>query len=149
MRRSAMQSWLAKKLVNYLFKRLRAGDARPVLFLDAPDVTLTFPGQNSWSGVYRGKDEVSRWIARFVAAGIQTFPDEVVATGWPWRSTMCVRARDHLLDDSGATVYENRYVIWGHLAWGRLKEYEVYEDTHKANELDGYLAERRPELALA
>jgi hypothetical protein len=40
-------------------------------------------------------------------------------------------------------------VIWGHLAWGRLKEYEVYEDTHKANQLDLYLAEHRPELAAA
>lgn len=144
-----MQSWLAKQLVNYLFKRLRAGDARPVLLLDAPDVTLTFPGQNSWSGVHRGKEEVSKWLARFVASGITMEADEVVATGWPWRSTMCIRARDYLLDDSGATVYENRYVIWGHLKWGRLKEYEVYEDTHKANVLDDYIAKHRPELAVA
>jgi hypothetical protein len=31
-------------------------------------------------------------------------------------------------------------VIWGRLAWGRLKEYEVYEDTQKAKALDDYLA---------
>ena len=44
-----MQSWLATKLISYLMERLRAGDARLLLWLDAPDVTLTFPGQNSWS----------------------------------------------------------------------------------------------------
>ena len=71
--------------------------------------------------------------------GIQIFPDEVVATGWPWRTTVCVRGRDYLRDATGATVYENRYVIWGRMAWGRLKDYEVYEDTHKADALDEYL----------
>jgi hypothetical protein len=32
------------------------------------------------------------------------------------------------------------------MSWGRLKRYEVYEDTHAANQLDGYLAEHRPDL---
>ncbi len=117
--------------------------------LDAPDVQLTFPGQNSWSGVFRGKAEVERWLRRFAAAGIQIYPDEVIAKGMPWNTTICVRGRDYLTGPGGELVYENRYVIWGRMAWGRLKEYEVYEDTHKANELDAYLLEHRPELAVA
>jgi ketosteroid isomerase-like protein len=144
-----MQSWLATKLISYLMKRLRAGDARLLLMVDAPDVTLTFPGQNSWSGQYRGRAEVARWLQRFIATGIQTFPDEVVAAGPPWRTSLCIRARDYLLDADGATVYENRYVIWGRMRWGRLTDYEVYEDTHKANVLDEWLAEHRPELLAA
>lgn len=144
-----MQSWLAKKLISFVMGRTRAGDVRPTLFLDAPDVKLTFPGQNSWSGEFRGKDEVARWLRRFAAVGIQIFPDEVVATGMPWRTTVCVRGRDHLNDADGNTVYENRYVIWGRMAWGRLKEYEVYEDTQKADQLDAYLTQHRPELAVA
>ena len=144
-----MQSWLAKKLITYLMRRTRTGDVGPTLMRDAPDVTLTFPGQNSWSGVFRGKDAVSKWLQSFAALGIQIFPDEVIATGFPWRTTVCIRGRDHLTDADGRTVYENRYVIWGRMAWGRLKEYEVYEDTHKANELDAYLREARPELAVA
>jgi hypothetical protein len=35
------------------------------------------------------------------------------------------------------------------MSWGRLKAYEVYEDTQKAVALDEYLAEHRPELAVA
>lgn len=96
-----------------------------------------------------GKAEVARWLRRFVDSGIQMLPDEVVAVGPPWRTTVCIRARDHLKDARGDTIYENRYVIWGRLSWGRLKQYEVSEDTHKANELDRYLSEQRPDLMAA
>jgi ketosteroid isomerase-like protein len=144
-----MQSWLAKKVLSYVMTRTRSGDVRPSLWLDAPDVTLTFPGQNSWSGVFRGKAEVEPWLRRFAAAQIQIYPDEVIARGMPWNTTVCVRGHDYLNGPDGETVYENRYVIWGRMRWGRLKDYEVYEDTHKANELDAYLAEHRPELATA
>jgi ketosteroid isomerase-like protein len=144
-----MQSWLAKKGISYVMSRARAGDIQPTLLLDAPDVTLTFPGQNSWSGVHHGKAEVERWLRRLVALGLQTYPDEVVLKGFPWNTTVCVRGYDHLKGPDGEMVYENRFVIWGRMSWGRLKEYEVYEDTHKANELDLYLAEHRPELAVA
>jgi ketosteroid isomerase-like protein len=142
-----MQSWLAKKMITFAMGRTRSGDVRPTLFLDAPDVKLTFPGQNSWSGEFNGKDEVERWLRRFAAVGMQIFADEVVAKGWPWHTTVCVRGHDYLRDAEGRVVYENRYVIWGRMAWGRLKEYEVYEDTHKANQFDEYLSEHRPELA--
>jgi ketosteroid isomerase-like protein len=144
-----MQSWLAKKLISYVMGRTRQGDIRPTLLLDAPDVQLTFPGRNSWSGVFRGKPEVERWLRRLAAVGLQTFPDEVVAKGMPWDTTICIRGHDHLDAPDGTRVYENRFVIWGRLSWGRLREYEVYEDTHLPHDLDAYLAEQRPELAAA
>ena len=77
-----MQSWVAKRLISYLMARLRAGDVRPTLAFDAPDVELTFPGQSSWSGVFRGKAEVRQWLERFAAVGLQIYADEVVAKGW-------------------------------------------------------------------
>jgi hypothetical protein len=51
-----------------------------------------------------------------------------------------VRGTDYLRTPEGETVYENRYVIWGKMAWGRLREYEVYEDTQRTAALDEYLA---------
>jgi ketosteroid isomerase-like protein len=144
-----MQSWLAQKVISYVMKRTRAGDIRPTLLLDAPEVQLTFPGQNSWSGVFRGKLEVERWLRRLAELGLQTHPDEVVAKGFPWNTTVCVRGHDYLRGDDGELVYENRFVIWGRMSWGRLREYEVYEDTHKANEFDAWVAEHRPALAAA
>ena len=141
-----MQSWAAKRLISYLMQRLRAGDVRPILALDAPDVELTFPGDNSWSGVFHGKAEVRRWLERFVASGLQIYADEVVATGMPWNGAICIRGRDHLIGPGGGVVYRNRYVIWGRMSWGRVKRYEVYEDTCAADQLDAYLAEHRPDL---
>jgi ketosteroid isomerase-like protein len=141
-----MLSWLARRVLTHNLARNNAGDFRATLRMEAPDVVFRFPGQNSWAGEFHGKDQVRRWLERFAAVGLQTEPDEVVATGWPWRSTICLRARDHLRGPDGELVYENRFVIWGHLRWGRLTDYEVYEDTEKSAALDGWLAEHRPDL---
>jgi ketosteroid isomerase-like protein len=141
-----MQSWLANKLLGYTMGKLNAGDIKPTLRMDAADVQLTFPGDSSWSGVFRGKEQISAWLERFVRVGLQISADEVILTGFPWRQTLCIRGTDHLKGPNGERVYENRYVIWGHLAWGKLKDYEVYEDTQKATALDGWLAEHDPAL---
>lgn len=139
-----MRSWLATKLLTYLTRR--RATMRPPLALYHPDVTLTFPGRNSWSGIFRGKAEVADWLRRFETVGLQLLPDEVVVKGMPWNTTLCIRGRDHLDTPEGDRVYENRFVIWGHLKWGRLRDYEVYEDTHKPEDLDAYLRQRRPSL---
>jgi ketosteroid isomerase-like protein len=135
-----MVSWLAKQLLAFNMRRLNAGDTAPTLRLEADDVRFRFPGQNSWAGEFHGKAEVRSWLQRFVRVGLQIFPDEVVVKGFPWKQTVCVRGHDYLRSPQGELVYENRYVIWGHMTWGRLKEYEVYEDTEKATALDQWLA---------
>lgn len=135
-----MLSWLAKQLLSRNMARLRAGDYRPLLRLDAEDVRFRFPGDSSWATELEGKAELERWLERFVRVGIQIFPDEVVVKGPPWNTTLCVRGTDCLNTPEGETVYENRYVIWGRMAWGLLREYEVYEDTQKSAALDEYLA---------
>lgn len=140
-----MLSWLAKRLISHNMARARAGDIEPTLRMDAAEVSFRFPGENSWAGEFRGRAQVRQWLQRFAAVGLQIFADEVAVTGWPWRSTVCIRGTDHLNDQSGEIVYENRYVIWGHLRWGKLTDYEVYEDTEKSRALDDWLAEHRPE----
>jgi ketosteroid isomerase-like protein len=142
-------SWLAGKLLGYAMTRLRAGDPRVVLALDAEDVELTFPGRNSFSGVYSGKPAVRRWLERFCAVGMKIEPIEVVAVGPPWKTTICLRVHVWLDDPAGGRVYDNTGVIWGHLRWGKLHRYEVYEDPEIANAVDGWVAEHRPELAAA
>jgi hypothetical protein len=84
-----------------------------------------------------------------VALGIQISADEVVVKGFPWDTTLCVRGTDHLRSADGETVYENRYVIWAHMKWFRLKRYEVYEDTQKTEKFDQWVAVNRPALAAA
>jgi ketosteroid isomerase-like protein len=136
-----MQSWLVKQLVERMMAGLRAGDPSLILRLDAEDVVLRFPGDNSWGGEIRGRDAHEAWLRRFIDVGVQIYPDEVVAKGFPWRITMCVRGRTELHGAAGEKVYENRYVLWGTVRWGRLKVYEVYEDTEETARLEKHLAE--------
>jgi ketosteroid isomerase-like protein len=142
-----MVSWLAKRLTSFQMARLRAGDTRPILLMDADDVQMRFPGENSWAPGATGKAEHARWLERFVRLGLQIYPDEVIVKGFPWRQTLCVRGRDYLRSPEGELVYDNRYVIWGHLVWGRLKEYEVYEDTEKTKAFDVWLESRQEQPA--
>jgi hypothetical protein len=143
-----MFSWLAHRILSFQMARLRAGDMRPVLLMDAPDVRLDFPGDSSWAPGAQGKAEHERWLRRFVEVGLQIYPDEVIVKGFPWRQTICVRGRDNLSAPSGERVYDNRYVMWGQLVWGRLKQYEVYEDTQKSKALDEWLGANEPAVAL-
>ena len=136
-----MYSWLAHRQITHNLQRLNAGDVRPTLRQDARNVRFRFPGSSSWAGEMHGKDALRRWLERTVAVGLQHEADEVVVKGPPWRQTVCMRGRDHLDDPAEGRVYENRYVIWGTLRWGRLVEYEVYEDTERTLALDGWLAE--------
>jgi hypothetical protein len=135
-----MLSWLAKKLLARDMARLRAGDYRPQLSRVAEDVRFRFPGTSSWATELQGKKDLERWLQRFVRVGLQIYPDEVVVKGPPWNTTLVVRGPIHLKSPAGEMVWENRYVIWGRMSWGLLREYEVYEDTEKSTALDEYLA---------
>jgi ketosteroid isomerase-like protein len=135
-----MLSWLAGKMIARNMRSIRAGDAGPTLAMDADDIKFTFPGDSSFAPGAGDKRELEQWLDRFVSIGLQIYPDEVLLKGFPWRQTICVRGHIHLDDPEQGRVYDNRYVIWGHIAWGKLREYEVYEDTEETTRLDAYLA---------
>ena len=137
-----MRSWLAKKLITRNTARLLAGDPGPTLRLDAKDIHFRFPGDSSWAADLHSRDELALWLQYFIDAGLDIGADEVVVKGWPWNTTLCIRGTDELRGDDGEVVYANRYVIWGRISWGLLREYEVYEDTQKSKALDPYLAAR-------
>jgi hypothetical protein len=135
-----MLSWLAKKMIDRNMESMRAGDVGPTLAMDADDVRFSFPGDSSFAPGAKDKRELEQWLSRFASIGLQIYPDEVILKGFPWRQTICVRGHIHLDDTGKGRVYDNRYVIWGHIAWGKLREYEVYEDTEETRRLDEYLA---------
>jgi ketosteroid isomerase-like protein len=140
LKEAAMLSWLAKRMISRNMAKAREGDIGPTLRMDADDVKFRFPGDSSWATELEGKEELEPWLQRFADVGIQIYPDEVILMGFPWKQTICIRGYDYLDSPAGERVYENRYVIWGRISWGLLREYEVYEDTQKAKALDEYLA---------
>jgi hypothetical protein len=135
-----MLSWLAGKMIARNMKSIRAGDAGPTLAMDADDIKFAFPGESSFAPGAKNKRELEQWLDRFVSLGLQIYPEEVVLKGFPWHQTICIRGYIHLDDSKDGRVYDNRYVIWGRIAWGKLREYEVYEDTEKSRKLDQYLS---------
>jgi ketosteroid isomerase-like protein len=135
-----MLSWLAEKMIARNMKSMRAGDPGPTLAMDAEDIRFTFPGDSSFAPGAANKRELEQWLDRFARLGLQIYPEEVILKGFPWHQTICVRGNIHLDDRKDGRVYDNRYVIWGRIAWGKLREYEVYEDTEKSRKLDEYLA---------
>jgi hypothetical protein len=99
-----MQSRLAKKVLGRNMARLRAGDYGPHLRLCSRDVRFRSPGDSSWAAELRGKQELERWLQRFVRIGVQTFPDEVIAKGPPWNTILSVRGRVRLETPAGETA---------------------------------------------
>mgnify|MGYP000967022567 CR=1 FL=1 len=138
---SPMFSWLAQRLITRNIDALNRGDIRPLLQFEHPDIHFSFPGDNSWAGEIHDRDGHARWLQRLVDVGLQHEVEQVVAQGPPWNTTLCLRGIDHL-DTEDGRVYENRYVIWGRMAWGRITAYEVYEDTQASAALDEYLESR-------
>jgi ketosteroid isomerase-like protein len=136
-----MFSWLAKAMLNRNMARLREGDYVSVLKIDAKDIRFRFPGDSSWAAEIDNRDDHGRWLRRFVDTGLKLDADEIIAQGPPWNMTLCVRGISYL-DTEDGRVYENRYVMWGRMSWGLLREYEVYEDTQATKALDEYLSQR-------
>lgn len=133
-----IRAWLAKLVLARNFAALNRGDAGPTLRMETPDVHFRFPGTSSWAADLRGRDQVAAWLGRMIEAGLQHGLQDVVVSGPPWRTRIVVRSLDWL-DRDGKRVYENRYVIWAEARWGRIADYEVYEDTERALALDEYL----------
>ena len=110
--------------------RLSAGDYGATAAAGRRGRPIPFPGDSSWSTELRARTS-SSVAAAVRRAGIQISADEVVVGASVEHDAVRARHRPPRHAD-GRAVYENRYVIWGHLAWGLLREYEVYEDTQKS-----------------
>jgi hypothetical protein len=73
----------------------------------------------------------------FVRVGLQIFADAVSRQVPPWKTTLCVRGTIHLKTSSAGETCDNRSVIWGRMAWGITREFEVYEDTLMSAAFEG------------
>ena len=148
-----MYKTVVRALVRHSLRRLNAGDARLLLRLARPDAAMVFPGDNSWASMFRpvergrqphvthqGPVELAAFADRFVAEGIQIVVEDVLVNGGPWNTRVAIRAHDFIPGPDGADRYDNRFVDFLELAWGRLVRWEVYEDTERSAAWDRALA---------
>jgi ketosteroid isomerase-like protein len=123
-------------------RELAAGNTRPLFATYADDVSFVFPGANTWAANLRGKPAVEQWVGRYLAVGLHLEPKEILVTGPPWRTRVCVRYTDSYTSPEGVQVYSNSGMFYFEIAWGKVKHYEVHEDTQKVAEFDEYLVTR-------
>lgn len=143
-----MLGWATRQMIRRRVQQLNDGDYRPLLSGYTKNAVLVFPGQNSWAGEHRGRDAIERFLQRFVQAGIKVEVHEVLLNGPPWNTKACVRFSDCARGPDGTVFYQNSGVIYGTIAWGKIKLQHDFEDTEKVTGLDKYLA-AHPELDLA
>jgi uncharacterized protein (TIGR02246 family) len=134
-------------MIRRAVRSLNAGDIRPLLNSFSRDAVLVFPGQHSWAGEYRGRDEIEAFLRRFAENRLELQPQEILVNGWPWNSTVALRFTNRATDAGGGTVYENRGMIFARAAWGKIHYQEDFEDTQRVAAFDEYLASRSSESA--
>lgn len=135
----ALYSFGVRRMLHRTIRRVNEGDIDAALRGYADDVRFSFPGESSWGGHLRGKEQVGAWVRRFSAVGLQLEPETIVVSGPPWATEVCVLFNDYCEDPRGKIVYTNRGVIHARAAWGKVVRYEVFEDTERVSEFDAYL----------
>lgn len=135
---------IARWMVKRTLRAHMRGDIDTLLKSYAPDVVFRFPGNNSWAGTYRGIDEVRPWLERFHRVGLRLEVDEILIGGWPWDTKVAMHFTDSLRLPDGTIVYENTGFIYARGSWGKIRSYEVVEDTEKVAALDEWLATNEP-----
>lgn len=140
-----MLNWPITQALRAVTDRLNAGDPAPMVRMFADDAVFVFPGDSSWAGEYRGRDQIRTFLERFVASGLRIEVDEVLSAGWPWSLRIAVRYHDVAHGDDGSVVYENDGIIYDRLRWGRIVHHEVlHRDPERIADFDRYLEQSRP-----
>ncbi len=138
-----MYKHIVRTIVRRGIERLNAGDPSALLKMAADDVELSFPGDNSWSNMFRpvvlgrerhathrGRQECEAFARRFVAERIQFHVEDILVNGPPWRTRVVVRASDYREGRAGDD-YNNRVISFMEIRWGKLRSWEDYEDTQR------------------
>jgi hypothetical protein len=141
-----MYKFAVRSLVRKGLRELNRGNPGFIMGMAARDAELAFPGENSWSTMFRpvhksrarhathcGIVECRAFADRFVAEGIQFGePEDILVNGPPWRTRVAIRVHDFKVDpNTGSDVYANRAVAFLELRWGKIVRWEDYEDTER------------------
>jgi uncharacterized protein (TIGR02246 family) len=133
-----------RALLRRTVPRLMDGDVDAFVRFYADDATLTFPGDNSWGPVYRGKAEIRAFLERFLRVGLRGEVVEIAVMGPPWNTTAFIRFDDRATAPDGTVVYENRATVLVKGRWGKIVSEEVFEDTERVAEFDRWLEANDP-----
>jgi uncharacterized protein len=125
-----------KQIVQDMFTELAKGNGRPFVDGMGDDFTWTMPGHGTWSGTWRGKQEVrDKLLAPLLARFEGTYTNEavrIVAEG----DIVAVECRGRVTTKAGKP-YNNHYCFVLRLQDGKLRELTEYMDTELAAQVLG------------
>ena len=124
------RAFVRRRIRGVFLRQLSDGDYMAVVRSTAPRVEHHFPGEGALGGTRRSRETLVQWFERL----FRLFPvlrfevEDVVVTGWPWRTTVAVRWRDWGRAADGEP-YENRGCELFEIRWGRATAIHQYLDT--------------------
>lgn len=140
--------------MRFSVKKLNEGDASLFLKLARPDAYIAFPGDNSWSTMFRpssigrtqnpthvGIDECRAFADRFTDEGVQFGIEDILVNGPPWNTRVALRVHSYKPGPDGEDEYNNRAIALLETRWGRLVGWEDYEDTQRVAAWDASRAQ--------
>ena len=144
-----MYKTAARAMIRRNIKLLNEGRYEPSLKMFAPDATLTFPGDNSWSRqcripqtgreaspTHQSRSEIEMFVKRYTKLGIQMQVEDILVNGPPWNMRVALRVHDWIPGSHGVDAYANRAVLWTNIVWGKIRSQEDYEDTERVAAFD-------------
>lgn len=137
--------WMIKRNIE----QVNSGDFSSAMARFANQATLSFPGDNTWSNMirpthvgreafvtHRGKDELKRFLQRYVDEKIHMVVDDILVNGPPWNTRVAVRVHSWVTGADGTDIYTNRAVLFVNTKWGKIIAQEDYEDTERVAAYD-------------
>jgi ketosteroid isomerase-like protein len=129
------RAFVRHRLRKTFLGELSRGDYEAIVRRTAPGVVQSFPGEGALGGTRESREALRAWFERlFRLVPVLRFSvDEIVVTGWPWRTLAAVtwRNQGEAADgepyvNSGCEVFEIR--------WGRATRLVQYLDTQAVHE---------------
>ncbi len=135
-----MYSWVIGRLMRYGYRQAIEGQPAMLMALAADDVEFVFPGNNSFAGTYRGKEELRSWLSRFSSFHPSFQVRDVVVSGAPWNMRVGLRFNDGIGAD-----YRNEGMEYLRLRGGKVRHVQVFLNTEAISAWEG----RHPEIAVS
>jgi ketosteroid isomerase-like protein len=142
---------VVRGILRKSFANISSGRGASVAAQFAPDATLQFYGDHALGGERRGRAAIAGWFERLheLFPVLHVTPLAAVVNGTPWNTTVATRF-SVTASLPGGEPYRNEGMQYLRIAWARIVEDRIYEDTDRLKDALRIIdAARAPEAVAA
>jgi ketosteroid isomerase-like protein len=125
-----MYKWFVSRTIRGVFAANSRSDWSVALGKFADDVHFRFPGQNELSVELHDKQAAAEWFKtlRAVFPNLRFDVQQIVVSGWPWKTTACTRYIVNYTLPDGEKV-ANPGMQYLRIEWGKVTADHLYLDS--------------------